>query len=583
MGHAMMRHRHIQRNFVVAALCLGGCNGIIWETEDRGKAELGMQAEADLFAASPAVRDTIGSLCFYEGMRPLAVRGYGLVVGLGSNGSRDCPKQIRETLVQNMYKQQKSSGGVVGVERITPEQLIDDEDTAVVLCQGEIPAGALAGTQFDVAVTALPGTQTKSLRGGRLFTTELDVFRSTGPNTSITGQSLAYASGPMFLNPFAGEDSATKIDPRNGVVLGGGTTTQDRRIRLVLGEPSYVWARKIRDRINAQFPGSRIVADAISPSFVQLRIPPEFAGDEGHFLALVRGLYLSRDPGFEALRAQALGEELQHPGAPHALIALSLEGLGRPSVAVVNKLYTHSKDYVSFHAAVAGLRLGDHLAADALTVHADSTDSEFRFRAIRALGEAKGVSSAAISLRRLLHDPDPRVQVAAYEALIRRGDVTIASVRVDDDNFTLDRVPMDGESFIYAKRTGERRIVLFDHDLKVAPPVFYRSPDGSFTLTADRGDRTLTVVRVVVSSGAVSPSVPAPLELMPLLRLLGAEAQVLPDGEVIGLGLDYASIVRALHHLCNDGSINGKFMLEQPNITELFGPPEPSSRPESES
>jgi hypothetical protein len=173
--------------------------------------------------------------------------------------------------------------------------------------------------------------------------------------------------------------------------------------------------------------------------------------------------------------------------------------------------------------------------------------------------------------------------VAAYEALIRRGDVTIASVKVADDNFTLDRVPMEGESFIYAKRSRERRIVLFDNDLKVLTPVFYRAPDGSFTLNADRGDRSVTVVRVVPTSGAVSPPIPAPLELMPLLRLLGAEAQVLPGGEVIGLGLDYASIVRALHHLCNDGSINGNFMLEQPNIAELFGPPEPSGRPESES
>ena len=48
------------------------------------------------------------------------------------------------------------------------------------------------------------------------------------------------------------------------------------------------------------------------------------------------------------------------------------------------------------------------------------------------------------------------------------------------------------------------------------------------------------------------------------------------------LGLDYGAVVRALYFLCRDGCINEKFMLEQPNPAEMFGPARPQGRPESE-
>ena len=50
----------------------------------------------------------------------------------------------------------------------------------------------------------------------------------------------------------------------------------------------------------------------------------------------------------------------------------------------------------------------------------------------------------------------------------------------------------------------------------------------------------------------------------------------------MGLGLDYGAVVRALYYLCQDHAINAKFILEQPNAAELFGPARPAGRPESE-
>lgn len=551
--------------------------------EDRQKLDLGVDPSLGPLANSAAYRDTIGAYTYYQGLRPMRVRGYGLVVGLGKNGSRDCPRNVYERLVQSLHKQHRFSSTVVGVKSITPEQLINDIDTAVVIVQGEIPPGAVKGERFDVTVMALPGTQTRSLRGGRLYTAELMVYRPISQTVSISGRALARAAGPVFLNPFSGKASATRSNRLEATILGGGAALDDRRIRLVLVTPSYQRARQIQDRINARFPSVYKVADAVSPSFIRLKVPSEYGRDAAHFLALVRALFLSRDPRFDALRARALAEEIIQPTAPHARIALAFEGLGRAGLPVLDRLYGHAADAVSFHAAVGGLRLDDHIACDAMAMHAHNPDSPFRFQAIRGLADARSMAGAAIALRKLLNDEDPRVQIAAYEALIKRRDPIIQSTRIASDNFTLDRIATQkGNNFVYVKRSGSRRVALFGRDLVCTPPLFYRAPDGSVTINARSADETLTVLRVVVSSGASSSPVPAPLELPPLIQLLGGEAEVGLDGEVLGLGLDYGAVVRALYYLCHDRSINADFILEQPNVAEMFGPIAAPGRPESE-
>jgi hypothetical protein len=291
---------------------------------------------------------------------------------------------------------------------------------------------------------------------------------------------------------------------------------------------------------------------------------------------------LTREPAFEAARAVLLAGEIVHPAAPHAPISLCFEGLGRAALPQLNELYTHSRDYVSFHAAVAGMRLGDHVAGDCMAMHAAKVDGEFRFQAIRALAEAKGMSAAAVALRRLVHDSDPRVQIAAYEALVQRGDPTIESTPIAGDNFVLDHIREASSNFVYVKRSGGRRIALFGDDLRCTPPVLYRAPDGSVTINAGAGETGLTILRSVVASGSLSPAMAAPCELPPLIRLLGNEANVASGGEATGLGLDYGAVVRALYYLCQDYAINAKFILEQPNAAELFGPARLAGRPESE-
>lgn len=551
-------------------------------SQERKKLPLGMEVKPLPYASSAAFRDTIGSLTYYQGAAPMLVRGYGLVVGLGKNGSTECPKPIFDRLVQDLYKHYRFSNEAVGSRSIPPEKLIEDPDTAVVLVQASIPPATVAGGRFDVFVQAVPGTRTKSLAGGRLYTSDLEMYREVSRGVTVAGRALAQASGPLFLNPFSGDEAATRTNPLEATILSGGTALDSRRVRLVLLEPSYHWAKQIQDRINDFTPGDERAADAVSPSIVQITIPRAYHQNPARYLSLIRHLYLSRDPQFAALRARELADEMTRPDAPYAEIAMCFEGLGAAALPVLHDLYGHPRPAVSFHAAVAGQRLGDHIAGDALVLHADKPDGEFRYRAIRALGDAPGMAGPGMCLRRLLDDEDPRVRVAAYESLLQRADPIVRTTRVGGDNFALDEVPTTRKGFLYARRSGDRRIAMFGDDLRLAPPVLYRSPEGAVTISAEPDATELSILRVVLSSGSTSPVLRSPLELSALIKLLGSPADVDLRGDITGLALDYGNVVRALYHLSADRAIDAAFLLEEPNASELFGPPRLESRPESE-
>ncbi|MCC7291295.1 MAG: flagellar basal body P-ring protein FlgI [Phycisphaerales bacterium] len=570
-----------------AALC--GClffASCTWETEDYRKHALGVDPRKTAAASSASYRDTIGERATFQGLAPMKVRGYGLVVGLGKNGSTDCPPHVLNRLVQQIEKRYPLKSTRVSNVSLTPEQLIRDADTAVVLVEGVIPGAAAEGTHFDVFVSALPETETTSLRGGRLFTSELEYgVRVQDDSTDaimLSGRTLAFSAGPVFMNPFTrDEGAATESNPKQGMILGGGVVTESRRLRLVLTEPSPSVAMQIEDRINTKFSKKGKVADAIAPAFVQLTIPEEFKDDATHFLLLVQHLYLPNQDGFPAQRSAELAQEMVQPGAPHVAIALAFEAIGDASLPFLTPLYAHKQDYVSFHAAAAGLRLGDDVAVQPLARLAGDKDSPFRFQAIRALGAAGKVRDAATPLRKLLDDPDPRVRIEAYEELARRGDPALDRSIVGGDNFVLDVVGSSQPPIIHARRSGERRIAVIGDALHCRTPVFYRSPDGVLLINAESQTDQLTLLRTVPASGHTSPPILAKPDVTPLITLLGEDAAEV-RGNVTGLGLDYTTVVHALYTLCSSASIDAQFDLEEANLAEMFGPDDNAGRPESE-
>ena len=531
---------------------------------------------------SMAFRDTVSEVAWIEGLRRMRVRGYGIVAGLGTRGSSECPRSVRQRLVQTMYKMERFAERGRDALPITPEQIIDDRDTAVVTVGGEIPAAAQVGDRFDLTVRALPGTQTTSLEGGRLYDCDLHIQREVGGG-AIEGRCLATGAGPAFVNPWSqSESAATRANPRIGTILGGGRVGKARRVRLVLEHPSYRQAIAVAECINARFPKQRKVADGQTPAHVKLRIPREFADNPKHFLDVVRHLYLPTTPGFLDRRAAALVEEMLDPDAPHMDIVLAFEGIGRTTLPLLQKLYGDARAHASFYAGVAGMRLADRAAVEPVAACALNPRSPYRVAAVRELSATKDMYRPASVLRTLLDDADPRVRVMAYEGLRKRNDVAVTSTLIGGDNFYLDLVQCSGRNLVYATRTGERRIALFGETTRCVPPVFFCDDDGMITISAQEGDQQLTLLRKARFRDRVSPPIPAPLNVADLIPMLGGDP-VVEDGDLVsGLVVPYSLVVKVLADLCGSGSLNADFILEQTTITDLFGPVRAGGRGESE-
>jgi flagellar basal body P-ring protein FlgI len=527
---------------------------------------------------SLAFRDTIAAMTYLDGRRMMRVQGYGIVAGLGEKGSSECPKNIRDLLIGQMEKRY-AIGLPSGLSALAPEDLIDSRDTAVVRVVGEMPAAATKGTRFDIEVSTLPRSQTVSLAGGRLYTCDLNLVGSVGSGPARRGKLLARAFGPIFVNPFNDDEKGGPI--ATGRVLGGGVTLEPRRLRLKLVDGSYERAYRITDRINERFGHDPDTAEAISPYAIQLRVPDAYQGRGPEFLDLLQHLYLNPDESFASKRATLLAREILEPDAPHLRISLAWECMGRTVLPTVQSLYTHPRPHARFFAARTGLRLGDELAVDVLASFAKDMQSEFAKPAITVLGESEPMFQATDALKVLLDHEDPRVRVAAYEAIRGRYGSGITSKKVGTDNFTLDVVVSRGPGLIYARQEAEARLAIFGPDLACTPPVFYAHPDRVVLINADETDTHLTVVRRTRFHNLVSPSMPVSFAVADLVRKLGDDPTGDTDEER-GLALSYDQVLRILHTFCTKETVIAKFIFDSPSITDVFGPIKPQGRPETD-
>ena len=197
-----MKTRNIYNILIVAILMLflAGCG------------EQPKSKKKKIEPAQPIQLDsTISDLAEVVAFNPIPVKGIGLVVGLSNTGSAECPPAIRDYLRQYILAQ------VGHGKTVNPDMMINSMDTAVVLVEGFIPAGAVKQKAFDVSVKALPNTQTTSLAGGRLYTTELKLVGRV-EEVITASKTLALAAGAVYIDNIA----EPKPDQRIVYVLGGG-------------------------------------------------------------------------------------------------------------------------------------------------------------------------------------------------------------------------------------------------------------------------------------------------------------------------------------------------------------------------
>jgi flagellar basal body P-ring protein FlgI len=577
---------HVLSTGVLVLFLMGlwGCQnkgGLSTTQPDKDLAE--KKADAEKKAASEKsapLEGTIGSASYVEGMRTMFVQGYGLVMGLSGTGSSECPQQLRDSMMNTIAKYQHLYGVSGGKPSLQAGEILDSRNTAVVKVSGFIPAGTSKGDHFDLTVEALANTGTTSIEGGRLFSTELRIYSEAFSGDNNTSRILADGAGAIFINPFEKKQKrGSLLLKRKGYVLNGGTSREDRRLHLVLYQPSYGTSRTIEQKINSFFgppPDDPLwqTAKAVGPDRIELHIPREYRDQLDYFLGLVQNMYIRSDPTYIESRANELTRQVSDPVANTEAISYAWEAMGRSMLSLIQPLYADSNRQTAFYAARAGSMMGDTVAMEQIGKEAMDPKSQYRKKSIITLGGCKSVVARRF-LRKLTDDPDISIRILAYEGLAKQEDGTIDRRFVGADNLILDVLHGKKMPMVYVTRSGEPKIVLFG-DIRIDPPVFYCHPDDSITLSADAGSQTICLIRKS-ASGQSSGRMTAGLDLPPLIGFLGNDA-VMVDGKVTGLDLPYSHIVAILNQLCKDGALAARFKLQDladlPDTEDALGRPE---------
>ena len=507
---------------------------------------------------------------------PTVVRGYGLVVGLDSTGSRDIPPNVRAHMLEIMTRHGIGSERS-GFGQISPETMLDSDDTAVVIVEAILPPGAVGrtrtppvasgrlpeiqpGTTFDVRVHADPRTGTTSLEGGQLYSTDLR------PGPLLTGSKqarrMAMASGPIFLNPFVSDEAAARgeLNLRNGRILEGGEAIEDSPLKLQLYTPSHTRIRVLQNAINRRFPIERgqrhETATGVSDGIIQITIPPSYRSDPDRFVRILQHVTVRQidiDRIADSIRRALIKDPSGASTAYWRWVAL-----GPSALPAVQALYDFPEQGPRLAALRAGADLGDPQVGEYLRKMTRSSLLAERLESAHLLATLPREPRSDNALRKLLDDEDIEVRFRAYEALERRGSGLVRRSMVGD-RFALHEVP-SSYSTIYVTQTKEPRIVIFGEDLQIDRPITLGLWDNEIIIKDVPEDDTIEVLSRTGPGGGMIIDRISP-DLQEFILLLAHTPTV--QDPLPGLDLPYSRVVGTLHGIWSAGFLPVDFKAEQ--------------------
>jgi hypothetical protein len=506
-----------------------------------------------------------------RGYEPQLVSNWGLVVNLHGTGSSDVPEFLRRKLVNEMSR--KGLGNPrLNAKDWTPRRVLASRNTAVVAVFGMIPPGAVVGTTFDIWVSALPQTQTTSLAGGRLFTTDLSLD-GTNPNIGFS-KPYANAFGDTYVSPVLVplKEGLKYSHQRTAVILSGGTVTMERKLELVLNQPSWARSRRIADRINQVFERGMVdrnlTAVAETDLLITLHIPTRFADEVEHFLELIQHLYVQGGADFEPVQAAELGDVLKN--FPHQAnrVMLAWEALGRTALPPIRQFYSDSNLTNRITALEAGTFLEDGLAVEPLVELANSPDEMVRARVARLLAEHPRSGAATNTIKHMLNDENDTVCIAAYEALARKRDPLFIQRKIlgegTEFKFILEIVEAQRPR-VYIGQGKTPRIVIFNSYAGFKTPVFASLWDSRLLIKAMEPNKPLEVYYRPWTSEDEPLEDAKTYTIAPTvanLIFLLAQTPTMRN-PTVGLNLGYSDVVDALYNLDKQGKLLNKLIFQE--------------------
>ena len=548
---------------LLATLLLAtGCNDLMIEKADPTEQRKSLERRNFEIEVQPIMRGTIAAEAAFVGNEPTIVRGYGLVVGLKGTGSRLMPAPIRASMLQEMAR--KGIGDAAsGWGGLSPERMLDSEDTAIVVVEGVIPAGGVQAEKFDVRVFVLPGSGTTSLEGGILYTTELRPGQLQIGSKQATA--LASARGRIFINPFVEPDASGQdsIDRLTGRILDGGTIGDNMPLKLRLAVRSHPRAMAVRDAVNSRFPKEQNqesdTAEGKSGDEISITVPPSFASDPETFVELVTHTSL-RPEATEQIAASVRRSLLANPGFSRAA-TWRFKALGPKAIPMFQDLYDYPEEGPRLAALTAGAYLNDGMVTSHLLDLAGNGSTEARIVAIEMLGDMQHNPNVDMGLRPLLDDQNVDIRLATFEALEQRRDPIVAAYDVDK-KFILNMVPSDHQ-MIYVSQVGTPRIVLFGDEMKVSQPMIMTAWSNRLLVKGDDPGKDLEVyyreaIGVPAQIEKVSPNIGS------LVTFFGHQTTI--EAPAPGIGLTYGETIGAIYKLWRSGFLDVDFKAEQDRV-----------------
>lgn len=218
-----------------------------------------------------------------QGVQPVPLIGYGLVVGLNKTGDRR----------QTIFSAQSLANMLERLGVVVPAELIKIENVAAVLVTTELPPFSRPGARLDVTVSSIGDA--RSLQGGTLVPTSL-----RGPDGGL----YALAQGALTLGGFGagGGGNAVQVNhltvgrvPGGALVQTGQQTAMPggNEIVFALREADFISARRLATAIESELgEGASHVIDA---GTVSVRVPQEYRGAVPDLVARIDALPMNLD------------------------------------------------------------------------------------------------------------------------------------------------------------------------------------------------------------------------------------------------------------------------------------------------